>query len=99
MQGEKIGEQSGKVTSQRVLPNPGGPPKMEISFQANTTLLGVRALFARHLGIPPMRPGAIPRLAYRHATLQPPSILAVGSNGNVLMGVRDSSNGMESEWF
>lgn len=42
MQGEKIAEQSGKVTSQRVLPNPGGPPKMEISFQADTVLLGVR---------------------------------------------------------
>ncbi len=43
MQGEKIGEQSGKVTSQRVLPNPGGPPKMETSFQVDTTLLGVKA--------------------------------------------------------
>lgn len=43
MQGEKISEQSGKVTLQRVLPNPGGPAKMEISFQANTTLLGVKA--------------------------------------------------------
>jgi hypothetical protein len=43
MQGEKIAEQSGKITSQRVLPNPGGPPKMETSFQASTTLLGVKA--------------------------------------------------------
>ncbi len=41
MQGEKIGESSGKVTSQRVLPNPGGGPKMEISFQASGKLLGV----------------------------------------------------------
>ena len=40
MQGEKIGEESGKVTSQRVLPNPGGGPKMETSFQASGTLLG-----------------------------------------------------------
>jgi hypothetical protein len=43
MQGEKIGEESGKVTSQRVLPNPGNSPKMEVSFQANLMLLGVEA--------------------------------------------------------
>jgi hypothetical protein len=43
MQGEKIGEESGKVTAQRVLPNPGGSPKMETSFQANLMLLGVEA--------------------------------------------------------
>ena len=41
MLGEKIGSESGKVTSQRVLPNPGGGPKMETSFQATGTLLGV----------------------------------------------------------
>ncbi len=41
MQGDKIGEESGKVTSQRVLPNLGGGPKMETSFQASGTLLGV----------------------------------------------------------
>ena len=41
MLGEKIGGEAGKVTSQRVLPNPGGGPKMETSFQANGTLLGV----------------------------------------------------------
>ena len=40
MLGEKIGGASGKVTSQRVLPNPGGGPKMETSFQSNGTLLG-----------------------------------------------------------
>lgn len=40
MQGDKISEESGKVTSQRVLPNPGGGPKMETSFQATGTLLG-----------------------------------------------------------
>jgi hypothetical protein len=40
MLGEKIGVESGKVTSQRVLPNPGGGPKMETSFQAAGTLLG-----------------------------------------------------------
>jgi len=43
MQGEKIGEESGKVTSRRVLPNPGGSPKMETSVQTELTLLGVKA--------------------------------------------------------
>ena len=41
MLGDKIGEGSGKVTSQRILANPGGGPKMESSFQANGSLLGV----------------------------------------------------------
>jgi hypothetical protein len=41
MLGEKNGEETGKVTSQRVLPNPGGGPKMETSFQAAGKLLGV----------------------------------------------------------
>jgi hypothetical protein len=41
MLGEKLGGEAGKVTSQRVLPNPGGGPKMETSFQAQGTLLGV----------------------------------------------------------
>ncbi len=41
MLGEKIGAETGKVTSQRVLPNPGGGPKMETSFQATGKLLGV----------------------------------------------------------
>ncbi len=41
MQGEKISEGSGKVTSQRVLPNPSGGPRMETSFQSKGTLLGV----------------------------------------------------------
>ena len=40
MLGEKIGEMSGKINSQRVLANPGGGPKMETSFQASGTLLG-----------------------------------------------------------
>ena len=43
MQGEKICEESGKVTSQRVLPTSGVSPKMETSFQANSMLLGVEA--------------------------------------------------------
>lgn len=42
MLGDKIGEESGKVTSQRVLPNPDGGPKMETSFQTTITLLGVK---------------------------------------------------------
>jgi hypothetical protein len=41
MLGEKVGEGTGKVTSQRVLPNPDGAPKMETSFQGVGTLLGV----------------------------------------------------------
>jgi hypothetical protein len=40
MLGDKIGETSGKITSQRVLPNLGGGPKMETSFQANGSILG-----------------------------------------------------------
>src|SRR5438552_18974771 len=40
MLGEKIGGISGKITSQRVLPNLGGGPKMETSFQASGSLLG-----------------------------------------------------------
>jgi hypothetical protein len=43
MLGEKIGEESGKVTSQRVLANPDGGPKMETSFQTSITLLGAKA--------------------------------------------------------
>jgi len=43
MQGEKIGEESGKVTSRRVLPNPDGNPKMETTAQSDLTLLGVKA--------------------------------------------------------
>ena len=40
MLGEKIGEISGKITMQRVLPNWGGDPKMETSFQATGSVLG-----------------------------------------------------------
>jgi hypothetical protein len=39
MLGEKIGEISGKITMQRVLPNLGGFPKMETSFQAAGSIL------------------------------------------------------------
>ena len=40
MLGEKIGGISGKITGQRVLPNLGGDPKMETSFQASGSILG-----------------------------------------------------------
>ena len=40
MLGEKIGEISGKITMQRVLPNLAGDPKMETSFQATGSVLG-----------------------------------------------------------
>ena len=40
MLGDKIVESRGKVTTQRVLPNPGGGPKMETTFQAAGKLLG-----------------------------------------------------------
>ena len=41
MLGEKIMESTGKVTSRRVLPNSGSGPKIETSFEASGTLLGV----------------------------------------------------------
>ena len=42
MLGEKIGEESGRVTGRRVLPGEGGAgPKMETSFQTAGMLLGV----------------------------------------------------------
>ena len=41
MLGEKIGEGSGRVTTRRVLANPGGGPKMETSFESAGKLLGV----------------------------------------------------------
>jgi hypothetical protein len=40
MLGEKIGEISGKMTAQRVLPSLGGNPKMETSFQASGSIVG-----------------------------------------------------------
>ena len=40
MLGEKIGEISGKIIMQRVLPNLGGDPKIETSFQATGSVLG-----------------------------------------------------------
>lgn len=43
MLGEQIGESQGSVTTQRVLSNPGGGPKMETSFQSTGSLLGVNS--------------------------------------------------------
>src|SRR5260221_11809764 len=40
MIGEKIGKETGHVKVQRVLPNPGGIPKMETTFEAAGTILG-----------------------------------------------------------
>jgi hypothetical protein len=44
MLGEKIGEGSGKVIVRRVLPNPGGGPKVETSFQSSGFLLGIEEM-------------------------------------------------------
>lgn len=41
MLGERIGDELGKVTMQRILPNPTGAPKMEITFKASGRILGV----------------------------------------------------------
>ena len=41
MLGEKICEYTGKITSRRVLANPGGGPKMEASQELTGKLLGV----------------------------------------------------------
>jgi len=41
MLGEKIGEESGKVTARRVLRTEAGGPKMETSFEGKGMLLGV----------------------------------------------------------
>lgn len=41
MLGEQIGEEQGKITGRRVLPSDGAGPKVEVSFQASGTLLGM----------------------------------------------------------
>ncbi|MEW5959525.1 MAG: hypothetical protein AB1801_17510 [Chloroflexota bacterium] len=41
MLGERIGEETGRITGQRVLPTEGGGPKVEVSFEGTGTLLGV----------------------------------------------------------
>jgi hypothetical protein len=40
MLGEQIGEETGQITGIRVLSDEGGAAKVEVSFQANGTLLG-----------------------------------------------------------
>jgi hypothetical protein len=42
MQGDKLGDFTGKVTGRRVLSTPGGGPKMETSHQISGSLLGVK---------------------------------------------------------
>ncbi len=41
MLGEKVTEEAGKITGQRVLPSNGGAPKVETSFQQMGKILGV----------------------------------------------------------
>jgi hypothetical protein len=41
MLGEKIGEESGKVTLRRTVANPGGVPKVETAFEASGSILNV----------------------------------------------------------
>jgi len=41
MLGDKVYETSGKIIGRRVLPNPGGSPKMEISIETHGKLLGI----------------------------------------------------------
>ena len=41
MLGEKIGDEAGKVTVQRVVAQPGGETGMETTFQASGTILGM----------------------------------------------------------
>lgn len=41
MLGDKVGEGTGKVTTRRVLANPGGAPKMETSFESSGKVLGI----------------------------------------------------------
>lgn len=43
MLGELLGEERGQVTGIRVLPSEGGIPKVEASFRARGTLLGIDA--------------------------------------------------------
>jgi hypothetical protein len=43
MLGEQIGEETGQITGIRVLPDEGHGARVEVSFQANGTLLGTHA--------------------------------------------------------
>lgn len=44
MLGELLGEQIGQTTGTRVLPSEDGSPRIEVSFQANGTLLGTQTV-------------------------------------------------------
>ncbi len=41
MLGEQIGEETGQIIGTRVLPDEGAGPKVEVSFQASGTMLGI----------------------------------------------------------
>ena len=66
MLGEKIGEISGKITVQRVLPNLGGDPKIESSFQATGSVLGTNKRHGHVLDHFPSRRNAIRRRSRHH---------------------------------
>jgi hypothetical protein len=42
MLGEQIGQETGQITGMRVLPGHGGGVKVEVSFQASGTILGIQ---------------------------------------------------------
>ena len=44
MLGEQIGEETGHITGTRVLPDEGAGPKVEVSFQASGTTLGIHEI-------------------------------------------------------
>lgn len=41
MLGEQLGQETGEITGMRVLPSEGNGPRLEVSYQANGTMLGV----------------------------------------------------------
>lgn len=75
MLGEKLGEERGKITSQRVLPSEGGAPKVETSFQDNGKLLGV---------------DIVARVTY-HAVMRPDGTLYGEGQGVVMSTEGDSA--------
>src|SRR2546427_10865529 len=59
MLGDQVGEEKGKITSQRVLDVEGGTPKMETSFSATGKYRGVEATDMGTYWSPPRPGGAI----------------------------------------
>ena len=57
MLGEKIGEMSGEINSQRMLSNVGAGLKMETSFQANGSLLDTNVRETARIGPLSVRTG------------------------------------------